>query len=159
MSNFCSHPLAELSESKQGAGAENGRVAERAPDERKKGGERLKRKGEKSRRGLAAPSGAFVQLAKGPPRAGGNWWHHCVKHSGGRAGPLAAFCHPGNRSTRARCQRVCESMLCSDCLTSLFKSATSSLLFPFSCFAVSCYPQGILEIHGVTSFFAKVLTN
>lgn len=87
---------------------------------KEKGGESdWKRKGGKSRGGLAAPSGAFVQLAKGPPRAGGNWWHHCVRHDGGRAGPLAAFYHRGNRSTRARCQCVCESMLCSDCLTSL----------------------------------------
>lgn len=43
MSNFCGHPLAELSKSKQGAGAENEWVGERALDERKKGGRAIKK--------------------------------------------------------------------------------------------------------------------
>lgn len=40
---------------------------------KEKGGRAIKKeRREKTRGRLAAPSGAFVQLAKGPPRAGGN---------------------------------------------------------------------------------------
>lgn len=47
-------------------------AGERAPDERKRERGRIKRKEKKHREGQAAPSGAFVLLAKGPPGADGN---------------------------------------------------------------------------------------
>lgn len=48
--------------------------------------ESVKRSRKRRRQGQAAPSGAFVLLAKGPPGAGGNRWHHCVKRGGGGRG-------------------------------------------------------------------------
>lgn len=49
--------------------------------------EGVKRKnGGKNARGQAAPSGAFVLLAKGLSSSGGKWWHHRVKHGRGGRG-------------------------------------------------------------------------
>lgn len=67
-------------EGKKGDSKREGR-RETAPDER--GSKEI---GGGGARGQAAPSGAFVLLAKGLSSSGSKWWHHRVKHGRGGRG-------------------------------------------------------------------------
>lgn len=82
--NFSSCPLAELNKAdrKKEGGSKWEGGSKTAPDER---GSEEKEWG-KNAWGQAAPSGAFVLLAKGLSSSGGKWWHHRVKHGRGGRG-------------------------------------------------------------------------
>lgn len=91
--------------SRKERGVENERAGEEHPMKRKKNERESRKKGRNSRGGQAAPSGAFVLLAKGPPGAGGNRWHHCVKHGRGGRG-LCCLLSPWQQVHLCVCELV-----------------------------------------------------